>query len=206
MNIQQQEALLLDNKGKPMKKYLYSLFSLVLISSFQNEQAIAKNKIDSKVGRLITNTSIGKIKLGMKYSDVFNILKDYKPEIHNGADASDEWSGLSSEIISVSDLYRNKHQIVKEIITCNPQFLTIKGIRVGMAFNQLEKIYPNINLRIDALDGIEFFSPNDYKNMRIDFETKNQETIGLYSDVPESASIKIKNKKAQVSCITIRAI
>ncbi|MFN8578126.1 MAG: hypothetical protein U0354_14910 [Candidatus Sericytochromatia bacterium] len=188
-----------------MKKYLYSLFSLVLISSFQNEQAIAKNKIDSKVGRLITNTSIGKIKLGMKYYDVFNILKNYKPEIHNGADASDEWSGLSSEIISVSDLYRNEHKIVKEIITCNPQFLTIKGIRVGMAFSQLEKIYPNINLRIDALDGIEFFSPNDYKNMRIDFETKNQETIGLYSDIHgESTSIKIKNRKAQISCITIR--
>lgn len=187
-----------------MKKYLYSLFFLVLIASFQNEQAIAK--IDSKVGRLITNTSIGKIKLGMKYSDVFNILKDYKPQIYNGANNSDEWSGISTEILSVSDLNRNQDKIVKEIITCNSQFLTIKGLRAKMTFNQLEKIYPNITLRIDALDGIEFFIPNDYKNMRIDFETKNEETIGLYSDVPESASIKIKNKKAQVSCITIRSI
>ena len=88
-------------------------------------------------GNLITDKSIGDIKIGMKYSEAIQILRNYKPKVYQESCESDAWSGVKAEnekttVIAFSDNQCNQAKIIEEITTCSPQFKTKEGIKAGM--------------------------------------------------------------------------
>jgi len=178
------------------------IFTSIILLSL----TLSSSAFSAATDNLITDKSIGKIKLGMKYSEVMAILKKYNPKLLQGSCNSDEWSGIRSAsgkvtYITVSDRSCNRDKIVREITTCSPEFKTKQGIRAGMPIKQLVKIYPNMIVEMNLMDDTEYFSPPNYTAMIIELYD-NSKPVGKYLNGGDTMTRQF-SKSGNVNCLTV---
>lgn len=146
---------------------------------FQKEE-IKKDKSDNEY--LITNNSIGKIRLGMTMNDILKIYPDAKFKIVVGTleeDTSDilATAGGKNLVYFTTDGFQDEETEVLPpktdkivfLMTDDPQYKTAEGIAVSQTFGDAERKY-----------GKPKFYSNDYKDF-ISFEDKNINKAAFYS-------------------------
>ncbi|TNE55766.1 MAG: hypothetical protein EP338_03040 [Bacteroidetes bacterium] len=141
-----------------MNKYI--LISLALISILFSCTNTESNPIEAKEYWVIDQKGVGVVQIGKSISLLEQEVKvHFETKEHKGAlgfdiiDGEDVLVKVSAvqEIAEITEIYSDK-------------FSTIKGVRVGMTIEEIEKIYPDFAPQMDPHNGRVYFQPKDLQS------------------------------------------
>jgi hypothetical protein len=138
---------------------------------------------------LITKDGIGKVKLGMKYSEVVLLVKHDR--LFKDADGWHFYSNNKS-ILSIYDNHVNEDEIVRSVSTANPLYHMRNGISVGMKINDFLKIFAKERLYVDLEAGL-YFMPQQLKHYSYgnpEIRTILYPTFNVKNPLPKNVDIE----------------